>query len=469
LWCRYTPPASDPVEPQRAAARQFSRQYVRNDSHPDNLVLLNERLEDLIHGKSKYYAPWLTIIQSSSTGKTRSVFELAEWKKMQMFYVCKRMKGDTGYPPSTNALFDLLHAEPQALPGRAHDADLMLYCRFASFMLQAWRYAASGSGDFAGARDGSWIKDEINALAADTNSVYLSMCAHAEKEFVDVKKLATHVREEVADAWIEGRTKSGGKRDFMIVVDESRHFAQLPEDTCLQTNPLLQLGRASRLLKRLGGVLVTMDTFSEVIALTPPEVFPSARAYNTNTTLMIYTDLLTRDIGYQVPRTVREALSPCHILTTGRPPWSSVMLTETNPEEVYNFIISKLLCRPVHLKEDLSPKQAAAVICSRVGLDPSPYSSLGRELVGSHLAYLDYFDYRTGMAVTSYPADAALAHASRLLWQDQDLVVKALQQVNQLLRARVIDHGERGELVAQIVLLLVADTVTAAVCYPHRT
>jgi hypothetical protein len=73
------------------------------------------------------------------------------------------------------------------------------------------------------------------------------------------------------------------------------------------------------------------------------------------------------------------------------------------------------------------------------------------------------------MAVTSYPADAALAHASRLLWQDQDLVAKALQQVNQLLRARVIDHGERGELVAQIVLLLVADTVSAAVCYPHRT
>src|SRR5436190_20474038 len=52
----------------------------------------------MIHGTS--YAPYLTIIQISCSGKTRLVAEL-KTKGIYVLYICKRHDNSSGYPAST--------------------------------------------------------------------------------------------------------------------------------------------------------------------------------------------------------------------------------------------------------------------------------------------------------------------------------------------------------------------------------
>ena len=50
--------------------------------------------------QDKPYAPYLTIIQSSGSGKTRLVGELRT-KGIYVLYICKRHENNPGYPDST--------------------------------------------------------------------------------------------------------------------------------------------------------------------------------------------------------------------------------------------------------------------------------------------------------------------------------------------------------------------------------
>jgi hypothetical protein len=393
-----------------------------------------------------------------------------------MFYVCGRKPGDTGYPHGTPEIYNFLHGEPERVAaGIAVDADLYLYCRYIAFLWQAWRYAQTG--DVHQAKSGAWISEHTidsvqicDAVRSDAQLLYRAMRRAAGDGTIEYSQ---EDNEGIASSWLRTQLAAAPRtlprRDIMIVVDESRHFQRFPDHSRLKTNPLWLLASAARLLWELGGVLISIDTLpvavpegSDFARTSGP---PSARSVSLfGTKIMVHTDLQTRDIGYTCAPTVGQALSHRHVLTTGRPLWSSQLVTETDPTMIYHFIRSKLLCAANVHAEKLSHEQAAAIICSRVGLAPHPYSKLSRNLLGSHLAHLEYFDHTRGLAVTSYPADAAMAHASRLIWRDERLLAAALQHVSTLLRAKEMHHDERDLLVTQILMLITADKVQFPQC-----
>jgi hypothetical protein len=458
------------------ARQQFQRTYVDNGIYSHNAKLLSSRLAQLKTGRTSFFSPWLIIFQSSGTGKTRSVFELAQRTNTVMFYVCGRKPGDTGYPHGTPEVYNLLHSEPERVAaGVAVDADLYLYCRYIAFLWQAWRYTQTG--DVHQAKSGVWISEHTianvkigDAVRSDALLLYRAMRRAAGDGMIEISQ---EDNEGVASKWLRTQLTAASRalprRDIMIVVDESRHFQRFPDHSRLRTNPLLQLARAARLLWELGGVLISIDTLPVAVPKCSDFALPngstSARSVSLfGTKIMVHTDLQTRDIGYRCAPTVGRALSHRHILTTGRPLWSSQLITETDPTMIYHFIRSKLLCAANVNAEKLTREQAAAIICSRVGLAPHPYSKLSRDLVGSHLAHLEYFDQTKRFAVTSYPADAAMAHASRLIWKDERLLAAALEHVFTLLRAKVMHHDERDVLVTQILMLIAADKVQFPQC-----
>jgi hypothetical protein len=458
------------------ARQQFQRTYVDHGIYSNNAKLLSSRLAQLKTGRTSFFSPWLIIFQSSGTGKTRSVFELAQRTNTVMFYVCGRKPGDTGYPHGTPEVYNLLHSEPERVAaGVAVDADLYLYCRYIAFLWQAWRYAQAG--DVHQAKSGAWISEHAigsvqicDAVRSDAQLLYRAMRRAAGDGAIEISQEDI---EGIASNWLRTQLAAAPRalprRDIMIVVDESRHFQRFPDHSRLRTNPLLQLARAARLLWELGGVLISIDTLPVAVPegsdFALPNGSPSARTVSLfGTKIMVHTDLQTRDIGYTIAPTVGQALSHRHILTTGRPLWSSQLITETDPTMIYHFIRSKLLCAAHVNAEKLTPEQAAAIVCSRVGLAPHPYSKLSRDLVGSHLAHLEYFDHTKGLAVTSYPADAAVAHASRLIWKDERLLAAALEHVSTLLRAKEMHHDERDLLVTQILMLIAADKVQFPQC-----
>ncbi|RGB29030.1 hypothetical protein C1646_672786 [Rhizophagus diaphanus] len=57
--------------------------------------------------KNKRYAPYLAIIQSSGSGKTRLVAELRT-KGIYVLYICKRSEDNSGYPKSTPCVEQVL-------------------------------------------------------------------------------------------------------------------------------------------------------------------------------------------------------------------------------------------------------------------------------------------------------------------------------------------------------------------------
>lgn len=118
---------------------QFTKRYVKGTT-PNVLGLLSERIVELLDETKEFYAPWLSIVQSSGTGKTRAIFELAQEKKASLFYVCYRDKNDTGYPLATHKVFDFLHMEPDEYDddNELTDPDLRLYCRYVGFFYYVW-------------------------------------------------------------------------------------------------------------------------------------------------------------------------------------------------------------------------------------------------------------------------------------------------------------------------------------------
>jgi len=64
------------------------------------LTGLTDRLKEVAGAVSSYN--YLTVVQSSGYGKTRSICELTiTLKRIPLIYVCFRNEGSTGYPPAT--------------------------------------------------------------------------------------------------------------------------------------------------------------------------------------------------------------------------------------------------------------------------------------------------------------------------------------------------------------------------------
>jgi hypothetical protein len=56
---------------------------------------------DEYYKSGKYFAPYFPVVQSSGTGKSRSLFEMG--RELLSLYCCVRKKDSTGYPPRTHA------------------------------------------------------------------------------------------------------------------------------------------------------------------------------------------------------------------------------------------------------------------------------------------------------------------------------------------------------------------------------
>ena len=92
---------------------------------------------------SPYYSKSCAIVQSSGSGKSRTIMELAEM--LPVIYICERDKGDTGYPRTSVKVVEKLgnvHPEANSL----HLCDLYIYLRCVAFYDTAIKFAAALKG-----------------------------------------------------------------------------------------------------------------------------------------------------------------------------------------------------------------------------------------------------------------------------------------------------------------------------------
>lgn len=241
-------PLKDNSEIVYGVARQFQRTYISGNREPRTLTLLAAAVTAVMNGENKYFSPCVNIVQSSGTGKTRSVFQLAKCglnngQPVPLFYVCHREPGDTGYPASTDAIFYFLHF-PNTMPSA--DVELVLLCRYYAFLLLLYDLATSFDPRSEPWREGKWtgIWDETKIRSYEETLLQL------------MEATAQNLREDTAFGWLSSKAttrtpSAGGRRyngPFFIVINECRSFRAMPPGMKTQSDPLLLMTRAARCL-----------------------------------------------------------------------------------------------------------------------------------------------------------------------------------------------------------------------------
>ena len=86
-------------------------------------------------GMHPIYSKSCAIVQSSCSGKTRSVLELGH--HLPLFYVCQRQPDDSGYPKQNIKLTEKLALtleEKEQCKGEPYHLDILRYCKCVSFL-----------------------------------------------------------------------------------------------------------------------------------------------------------------------------------------------------------------------------------------------------------------------------------------------------------------------------------------------
>lgn len=255
--------------------------------------------------------------------------------------------------------------------------------------------------------------------------------------------------------------------NFLIVIDEARHFSNFNVENC-NFSVLSHINRSSRLMSpRLGGFLVMMDTQSSLGLFTAMRSFPSLRQSLTSFEQMFIYDLQTFDLHYnpEIEIDVETASSPQFMVTMGRPIWYPAFHAQI--ENTYfeaNYPAAKLLLTVKLESWDLfsfTSETAAALICSRTTLGLGPFTLLSQNLVSSHMAILGYYNASKAEAFIHYPSDPTLAWGSKSIMRQLNPHQwdSIFLYLGRFLCQREINIGYRGEIVAQLLCLHLADLV----------
>jgi hypothetical protein len=333
--------------------------------------LLNIVAED-----ASQYLPYISIVQSSGTGKTRLVFEFAEQKQIPLFYMCLRKPGELGYPfGSASYLRFLAACQIDAAP-------------FIKSLIEQIGSLSDYEKSFFFRSD---IKDGINISSQQTDSslfeaFWLSVFKNATK----FTSNATSVKSESPNFLLHKEFKL----QHLVVIDEARALLASPLGGELTFFVHLRRAIVSLKveLKNAGILIVFIDTSSKVADFSPPVVKMTSA---------------WRNMGFRVLPTFHNVANPANlfwrkfpntiiddsnVLLFGRPLWWSSHTSNSNFKVVLTEAKSKLLCSPadplaVKPRETVEAA-SAAIVCCLLDLTLTPGTQLTVELISSHMVCL---------------------------------------------------------------------------------
>ncbi|CAG8517317.1 1923_t:CDS:1 [Funneliformis mosseae] len=120
-----------------------------------------------------------------------------------------------------------------------------------------------------------------------------------------------------------------------------------------------------------------------------------------------------------------------------------------------NLLKRKLLGGANNFENSRKGITSLAILSSVVGLDMSPQSKFASELVASHMATCLAVSEDRERLIVVYPSEPLLSEAAFELMSASTLS-QILTQFNILLKKGIVEPGPRGEIVARIILVLVA-------------
>ena len=412
--------------------------------------------------KTSHYSPYVALVQSSGTGKSRLIRELSK-KGVYVIYVCLRDIRDTGYPARSELANELLGYQTRK--------------KFMSFLLAAL----------------TDLKERIESETDQMDSTdFYDLCAFQSDQYAtNIKKLIKEfelltegrIQTDIGDTCVrlnEKITIDHGPK-IVFAFDEAMSLT-LPDQSDVKSHeiPFYCLRQALRSLPefQFGGnaFAVLTDTSSRTSILSPASrIDSSLRVRDKGAKLFdpfyfCQMDIPRRRADSDIDRDlkVKDIPTMTRLVTYGRPLWFSTMKAGAAVDSlqvggtsarIMQLAIRKLLrgLKLKDVKDDVRSTAFIAILSSRFCIDVDFHPDLTEQLVSGHMSTLAYVSPNRDYVISRYSSEPILSEAAaHCLWYfSPSSVIESYHET-----LKYLPSGETGELVARVLLLLSFDAIT---------
>ncbi|KAF9507889.1 hypothetical protein BS47DRAFT_1488645 [Hydnum rufescens UP504] len=483
------------MESKRATVMSWEAPYV-GQSHQTLWDQIRAAYQTSL---TRSYAHTLSITQSSGTGKSRLVDEFSK----EHFVIPLNLRDSDGYPPADSADIRRWLLEPnnaslstqrlaafllalfmevaetienidlligQMIPPSPNDEEPMsISMKFRLLMTYGQSYGKPGRfREYfyhnvleIGRRMEVKVKTETSESDWDSGLMARDDLA---KRAENVINLVRHVSRN------DDHINSGPY--VILAFDEAQAFLHPPPNAESQPpwNPFSELGRILHSLSRIGLFSLFLSTSRKIRELCPPAVHAASSRIQQS---ILHQPSPFTAVGFDhlAPRTapgeiaIEEASTIGRIVKFGRPLFGSRY--EASSETVKRFIVDfareKLLASRDQDPDVLSEEQKLACLAMRMPIqfDASHAGSENADaLVARHMRLCLDADPASPFLVTISPSEPILAAAARSIMSSPNF--HPAEALSRHLGISGLDKGNRGELIAMLLLTLAYDSLGSA-------
>lgn len=423
--------------------------FVEDDSFssaPQDLV--NKKLDELITNLDDCnsvgnFASFLTIVQSSGYGKTRTVLDVAR-KRRVVYFLCDNISGGLERPPVVREFINSIYEGDSTKQSQARAEKLLDCVRkcAAKFRTPTELFDSQfdNNGDFKKGKESFYsllhneLEDATIPLSPQIPIQYNDAESHPTKSPPEKTHQATYKTPSQND---------DNKDPLIVVFDEAK---KLTRDDPDKHSPYRCIRRA---LKGHNLVGVFMDTTGKLAEFMPEAASSDRDVSPVGKFLPPLFELNTFDLFKD------------HLFFRGRPLWK--MQWEYRCEKNYNELI-KFAGKKLLFSERPDDNSLCSLFICRFGLQPE--QEMAHSLVAKHMATLVAVSDDRKEVVIKYKSEPILAEASAYLTSsysnnDDTTLQNVVDKVTEKLNSGILscDKGDRGEVAGAALLGYILDGI----------
>jgi hypothetical protein len=339
---------------------------------------------------TEMFVPYISVVQSSGTGKTRLFFQYAEQNKVLLFYACLRDSDVSGYPyPSTfkSHIMDALKCGSSAE-------------RFVDSLIDQISAVSQSDNRQSFYQSNIKIPGNVSSTQND-DSLFQQFWGQVLDNFSHrIARTDDELRRVHAIRSVQ----------HLVVFDEARALLAIPPQTVAlnqQANKnspsppnepyFIYLRRAissrRELLKKLGIMFVFIDTTSKVANFSPPISKSSGSGrLQKNQLLPPFHNVANCANLYWLKFSTAEMppMDDFNVFLFGRPLWWTTCSGKYGLAVLLKFAQQKLMCAAETeafsaIGRERQQATSAAIVCCLLDLSLTPGSQLSVSLISSHM------------------------------------------------------------------------------------
>jgi hypothetical protein len=377
-----------------------------------------------------FISPYIALIQSSGTGKSRLTREMA--RICRTLYVCMR-KRSTGYPERSELAIDALFSGLNVISDS--DAEIELARRLGLFELNAIKYLSESEGGVDPRFESERLASNVWEVPGDEK---------VPDPFPEIKSLV------------------------LLVIDEAKELLDEDDDLDLKRSNriskfrLIRRALAAHHYKNASSKLfmILLDTMSKVQNFAPSsrsEVSsrkmndePGSRLLFAPFILHGFHDSQFSEPAPKTTNTFDSFWDSNEYLKAGRP---LLNFHSVSDKSDIDFLLRKLKGGGT----TPSRQGLLSLTLCRLAVSINRFHACVSELVAENMATMLATDLDRESMLVTYLAEPKLAIAAAVYWRNDEFVNSLLPHLQEAMITGAVSAGVRGEIVAQFDLLLAFD------------